>query len=343
MKMRNESETVNVANNRGRKRKRYPVRNIVVTTLFLAVSIVAGNLIARFQYHWESAMSLVHRDVKHDLDTVDVTEYELISNHEVVNILLVGTDKRSYDTADGRSDSTMIATLDGKNKRLKVTSLMRDMYVSIPSYEDNRFNAAYSFGGVQLLYKTIAKNFGVKLDGFVQVDFVAFKSVINELGGVKVTLSQWECDYLKNKYPDAVRAQKLKEGVNRLNGRMALAYSRIRYDQNGDFGRTQRQRNVLQGVLNKVKKMSAQKAERLMRKTLPYITTDLTEKEIASYMATVLFMGTLEIDQKCIPVKDSYTDQTIRGMEVLDIDLQKNREELHHFIFEYNGEEEEEE
>jgi LCP family protein required for cell wall assembly len=320
-----------------RKRKKRRTGRKILTCFVIIVSIVIGNLAGRLQYQIETAMSLVNRDVKSDLDSVDVGKYDLISSDKVVNILLVGTDKRSYDTEDGRSDSTMIATLDGKNKRLKITSLMRDMYVSIPGYEDNRFNAAYSFGGVTLLYQTIAQNFGIKLDGFVQVDFVAFKAVINQIGGVKVDLTEWECNYLKNKYPDYGKAQKLKAGVNRLNGWLALAYSRIRYDENGDFGRTQRQRNIIQGIFKKVKSMPMSKIQKLMEKTLPYITTDLTDQEILSYVSTVMFMGTLDIDQFRLPVDGSYTDQTIRGMEVLVLDFEENKQALSDFIFNYDG------
>lgn len=326
---------------RNKKKKKRGIGNKIAMVLLCVVAVIAGNVLGRLQYQIETAMSLVNRDVKSDLDSVDVGEYNLISNDKVVNILLIGTDKRSYSTEDGRSDSTMIATIDGKNKRLKVTSLMRDMYVSIPGHEENRFNAAYSYGGVTLLYKTIAQNFGIKLDGYVQVDFVAFKKVINQIGGVKVELTQWECDYLKNKYPDYGRAQKLKAGVNKLNGWLALAYSRIRYDENGDFGRTQRQRNIIQGAFNKIKSLPMSRVQKMMGKALPYVTTDLSDKEILSYISNVLFMGTMEIDQFRLPVDGSYTDQTIRGMEVLVPDLEKNKKELSDFIFEYNGEEEE--
>lgn len=231
-----------------KRKKKSKIGKRIAAVVLILISVVLGHVVGRLQYQFEAAMLLVNRDVKSDLDSVDVGDYDLISSDKVINILLIGTDKRSYSTEDGRSDSTMIATIDGKHKRLKVSSLMRDMYVSIPGYEDNRFNAAYSYGGVTLLYKTIAQNFGIKLDGFVQVDFVDFKRVINEMGGVKVELTEWECDFLKRKYPDYGRAQKLKAGRNRLNGWLALAYSRIRYDENGDFGRTQRQRNILEGM-----------------------------------------------------------------------------------------------
>lgn len=326
-----------------KKKKKSKSKSRILMICFMIIAAAAGHIVGRLHYQIETVMSLVNRDVKSDLDSVDVRDYDLISSDKVVNILLIGTDKRSYSTEDGRSDSTMIATIDGKHKRLKVTSLMRDMYVSIPGHEDNRFNAAYSFGGVTLLYQTIAQNFGIKLDGYVQVDFVAFKGVINQIGGVKVDLTEWECNFLKNKYPDYGRAQKLKAGTNRLNGWLALAYSRIRYDENGDFGRTQRQRNIIQGAFKKIKSMPMSKIQKLMKNISEYITTDLTNKEILSYISNVLFMGTLDIDQFRLPVDGNYTDETIRGMEVLVLDLPVNKQALSEFIFEYDGEKEEDE
>ena len=77
----------------------------------------------------------------------------------------------------------MIATIDLKNGKLKLTSLMRDMYIDIPGYGYHKFNAAYSYGGVQLEYETIAETFGIKLDGYVEVDMEAFRDVVDLIGG----------------------------------------------------------------------------------------------------------------------------------------------------------------
>ena len=196
---------------------------------------------------------------------------------------------------------------------------MRDMYVEIPGYTDNRFNAAYSYGGVRLLYQTIAQNFELKLDGYMVVDFAAFKTVIDTIGGVDIELTDWEHEYLTTAYKKG-SVLKLKKGVNRMNGTQALAYTRIRQDKTADFGRTQRQRNVVESIFKEVKTMPMTKWITLAEEILPYISTDLTNDQIMSYMTSVITMGTTEINQMRIPVDNGYTNQTIRKMQVLVID-----------------------
>ena len=248
---------------------------------------------------------------------------------------MVGADKRKAWKEAGRSDSVMIATMDLKHKQLKLTSLMRDMYVKIPGHGENRFNAAYSFGGVSLLYQTIAENFGIKLDGYVVVDFAAFKEVINTIGGVEIELTDAEYQYLVKAYANKDDSAKyVKPGLNLMNGNQALAYTRIRQDAKADFGRTQRQRNVLQSIFTKVKGMSIGELKDLMNKILPSIVTDLTNDEITSYLLSVVMMGTTKFEQMRIPVDNSFQDAKIRGMAVLVLDFQKNQEALRNFIFE---------
>ena len=103
-----------------------------------------------------------------------------------MNILLVGSNRRSDEEAAGRSDSSMIATIKFKTKELKLTSIMRDIYVEIPGHGRDKLNSAYAYGGVELLYQTIAKNFGIKIDKYCVVDFDTFEKVINEVGGIKI-------------------------------------------------------------------------------------------------------------------------------------------------------------
>lgn len=320
-----------------KKRKRKIILNRIILTILFVAAVGTGWTIARVETQVKAVMNTMNRDMGIDLSSVDIDQTSLSSHDKVINILLIGSDKRIDWTQTGRSDSTMIATLDLKNKRLKLTSIMRDMYVSIPSYGENRFNAAYSFGGVSLLYQTIASNFGLKLDGYIVVDFNAFKTVINMIGGVEIELTEKEHKYLTTAYKKG-SVLELKDGLNNMNGTQALAYTRIRQDADGDFGRTQRQRKVLQGIFIKAKSMSFTNIIKLAESIMPYIATDLTDDEMTSYMKSIILLGTTTIDQKRIPVDNSYTQDRIRNMAVLVPDMDINIKELNEFIFEYAGE-----
>lgn len=307
--------------------------------ILLVLSVVIGHFAARAQMTINSSLDLMERDVEDDLSTVDLEGIEVASDDEIINILLVGADKRETWNEAGRSDSMMIATLDKKHKRLKLTSIMRDTYVTIPGYaEQNRINAAYSFGGVKLMYKTIAQNFGLKLDGYVVVDFAAFKKVINMLDGVDIELTEWEQQYLVYAYRNTDYMSDIKVGKNTLSGKQALAYTRIRQDAQADFGRTARQRKVLASIFAEVKTMPMSKWVDMATEILPCVATDLTNDEVLDYMTSIITMGTTEIDQMRIPVDGSFTDETHREMRVLVPDLEKNTNELHKFIFKYDGE-----
>lgn len=319
-----------------KKRNRKIVKTMVMTAMF-CVAVLLGHILGRVHAQVNQVLNQKKEsDVR--LSEVVVDESRLDSDEQIINILLVGSDKRESWSESGRSDATMVATIDKKHKRLKLTSLMRDMYVEIPNHGKNKFNASYSYGGVPLLYQTIAYNFDLKIDGYVLVDFAAFIKVINSLGGVNIELTEAEANYLIKAYKKGTET-KVKAGMNKLNGKQALAYTRIRQDIEADFGRTARQRKVLQSLFTKIKTKSYSQLIDLSGSIMPYITTDLSNEQIFSYMADVVKMGTTEIDQQRIPLNNTYSAERIQGMEVLVPDLEKNKEALWKFIFEYDGKE----
>lgn len=319
-----------------KKRKKKIIKKVLFG-LLLSLSLIGGWAVATIESQVNATLNRIDRDSLTDLSSVELGEGTFAYDKDVINILLVGSDKRATWTEKGRSDSTMIATLDLKNKRLKLTSLMRDMYLTIPEYGEDRFNAAYAYGGVRLLYETVASNFGIRLDGYVIVDFSAFKAVIDTLGGVEIELTDGEHKYLTTAYKKG-DVLLVKPGLNNMNGVQALAYTRIRQDAKGDFGRTERQRKVLQSIFNEGKKMSYTKLMDLTNTMMPYLSTDLTNDEIISYMKSVLMLGTTEINQMRIPVDNSYTQDRIRNMAVLIPDMEINRQAINDFIFNYDGE-----
>ena len=317
-----------------KRRKKKKNKTGCLLPFLMICAILIGHLTARFSYQYNYTLSLLDRESGIDLSEIELDENNLASQKKITNILLVGADKRESWKEAGRSDSVMILTIDQEHKQLKLTSLMRDMYIEIPDYGNNRFNAAYSYGGISLLYRTIAKNFGIKADGYAIVDFAAFKEVVNTIGGVEVELTDAEYKYLTTAYAKTKGSVKeVQPGLNVLNGEQALAYTRIRQDIKADFGRTERQRTVLQSVFTKAKSMSISELLVLAEKILPSIATDLTNEEITSYVMGILTMGITTFEQFRLPVDYSFKDQTINGMQVLVLDLQRNREALQQFIF----------
>lgn len=269
-----------------------------------------------------------------DPDAIVWTEAETIgAGKDIINILLIGQDRRNEKRA--RSDSMILCTINKKEKTLTMTSLMRDMYVQIPGYKDNRINASYAFGGMELLDACLVKNFGVEVDGNIEVDFNGFESVIDAVGGVDIYLKSSEANRMmklarNGSFGTAGFDWSLSEGVNHLDGKQALAYARDRSTGgDGDFGRTNRQRKVLSAVFQKAKTMSLTETINLIKAILPLLTTDLTDAQILGFAVEVFpLLPELEMKTQRIPGDGTYRMTKIRGMSVIVPDLEKNREIL---------------
>ena len=255
---------------------------------------------------------------------------QLASSKGVINILLVGQDGRE-DVEGSRSDSMMLVSVNKGTGKVKIVSLMRDMYVSIPGHDDNRINAAYSLGGVKLLEQTIENDFQVKIDGNVQIDFESFKTIIDKVDGVEIELSQEEADYLNTAYWQ--NGWSLSAGVQTLNGDQALAYSRIRQVGNSDFQRTERQRTVLMTVFRKVKGQGKLKMLSLAKDIYPMLDTDIGIGDMISLGTTAIGMDESDIETYRLPIDGGYTNQTIREMQVLVPDMEKNIAYLKELLF----------
>lgn len=256
------------------------------------------------------------------------------------NILLLGEEAIDSYGSRGRTDLIIIATINTKTKEIKLTSLMRDSYVQIPGYNDNKLNSAYSKGGVELLYATIAKNFNIRIDGCVMVNFDNFEKIIDYLGGIEIELTEAEAKYLnKTNYISKTSNRKVVPGKQIMNGNQALGYSRVRYrkaitGKNDDYGRTDRHRIVLNAIFEKYKDLGNVELLTIMYRMLPMITTDISDKEFEYLLTKFLETGAREIDQLRIPIDGAFRDNVaIRGMDPLVLDFDKNIEALHTFIF----------
>jgi LCP family protein required for cell wall assembly len=241
-----------------------------------------------------------------------------LGDEELINILFVGQDRRPGQGRQ-RSDTMILCSINAKKKKVALISFLRDLYVQIPGYTDNRLNAAYVFGGFPLLKDSLKKNFGVTVDGCFEVDFDGFIALIDEIHGVDLSLTAEEAKVVGN---GAV------EGENHLDGKNALAYARIR-KLDSDFGRTNRQRKVLLAAYSKIMDCTLQQLLSLLNQALPYLTTDMTNGQIFSLASKVFQLLTkIDIRTYYIPPDGTYSYVFIRGMSVLYPDLKAIREIL---------------
>lgn len=264
-------------------------------------------------------------------------EYE--EEQGIINILLVGLDGRNNEKY-ANTDSIILATIDTNNKRVKLTSFMRDMYVPIPGCNDNRINSAFAVGGPELLMKTINKDFGLNIQYYASINFGAFQELVEKLGGVEVDVKDYEIKEI-NKYIKEVNGSKgtlLKEaGFQTLNGQQALSYCRIRHVGNNDYERTERQRRVLSELIKKARKINIVKFPDLFTSILPYVKTNLQTTKLMNLGYTVYKFGSASVDNMRIPYDGTFEGRIIRGMDVLVPDLEKNAALLDRFIFSGSG------
>lgn len=315
---------------------------LIITLTLLIVALVGTGMYAY------SLLNTIPRTSLTDTTPEDLGISESAPDEKdtgVVNVLLFGLDRRSASEKRSRSDSIMIATVDKKNQKLKLTSLMRDMYVSIPGKQDHKLNSAYAFGGPALAIKTVNSNFDLDIKRYAAVDFFALERIIDVLGGVDIELKNEEVKFLNSALNELNNLDKsgnksphvTNGGLQTLDGKQAVAYCRIRYAGRDDFERTERQRRVLSQLFDKVSDMNITDANKLASAILPNVETNMTNTEMITLGTSVLGFKDKTIYQYRIPVDGTFTSETVKKMSVLMPDLPANKKLLHEFIYESNG------
>ena len=241
------------------------------------------------------------------------TEIDIKHEEHIVNILLLGQDRRG-GTKNSLTDVMMLCTINKKTNTVTMTSFLRDLYVKIPGhYRNDKMNVAYAVGGFKMIDDTLEANFGVKVDGNVEVDFSQFAKIIDMLGGVDIELTKAEAGHLNSEY-----GYSLSSGVQRLDGQKALGYARIRYIDS-DFQRTNRQRNVVTAILNSFRNASVTQLTNTMTAVLGMITTDMTDAQIMKYaLEFAPMLKNLNIVSQHIPVEGTYYFGGVKDQNIVD-------------------------
>ena len=230
-----------------------------------------------------------------------------------VNVLLLGVD----DLREGaqRSDAVMIASVG--YGRFKLTSVMRDTLVEIPDHGRNKLNAAYAYGGAEMVMRTLNQNFGLNIMHYAQVDYVALSRVIDAIGGVEITITDAERERLNATMLEARRVfqplgytarEVTRYGDNiPLDGLQAASYARIRKNDS-DYMRTSRQRTLIAAILKKIRSnlWNPVMLARLARTVTESVNTNMSLLQILSLGEKALLAGSVE--QLRLPVEGSFSD-----------------------------------
>lgn len=261
------------------------------------------------------------------MEKIELDEKNLGVNEEVnkniTNIALFGIDDEG---GQGRSDSIMILTIDELHKKLKLTSIMRDSYVEIPGREGkDKINHAYAFGGAELAIKTLNQNFGLNIKDFMAVKMESLPVIVDKLGGVDINIQEDEVDFING--VDS-------SGVYNLNGEQALAYARIRYTDGGDARRTERQRNILNSIFEKLKLTPIEEYPNIIGEFLPYIQTSLGTGEVLSMATTFATLIPNGLEQARFPRDKDIENIEVNGIYYLDFDNEVVKDEIKNYIFE---------
>ncbi len=249
------------------------------------------------------------------------------SNDGSVNILLLGSDSRGED--QGRSDTIMIAHYDKKSKQPKIVSIMRDTFIGIPTsdgLEYNKINAAYAYGGPELVRQTISNTFDIPIQYYAIVNFESFPKIVDTLApsGLKINA---EKDL-------EVEGTVIKKGEQKMTGEEALQYARFRKDEEGDFGRVRRQQQVITAVLKQtMNPLSLWRVPEALGKIQGYTQTDIPLNFYVSTGTSYLFSSHKSLEILTVPVEGSwsYGNYDYAG-SVLEIDEAMNKEAIQNFF-----------
>ena len=320
-------------------KKSHPIRNTFL--VFLCIVIVLVSCVGFYGYNTVNKLLSSFDSKEQIVDNEYISESLLYSDDEQVNILLVGVDAREGET-ESRSDTMMLVTLDNKNGEIKLTSFLRDSYVEIAGRKKKeKLNAAYMRGGIQTLIDTLELNFKVSIPYYVVVDFEIFTTIVDELGGINVDVTEKESYYTyhSGKVGVPVRIEAGEDIL--LNGEQALWYSRIRY-LDSDFMRTQRQRKVITAIVEKTLQQDIPTMIGLAETIIPLVKTNLSSNEIMNIGVKALLKQAYSypIVQQQIPADNTWSSKSISGVgSCLVMDFEDNIKIMQSFLSEKQVEE----
>lgn len=326
------------------------ILTFIIIAIFLCV-ILTVSIVWRkldlIQYESESEPPVVtaadetaavgEMDAEPDSSEPMVAETEPGVSDFVLNILVIGTDERSLDFHDNaRSDCMILVSIDKQNRTVRLVSFERAIGVPILegefAGEDDLLTHIFRWGGADLLVKTIEHCFDLEIDHYVRMNFTSVQNVINTIGGINIELSWAEAVAINEVFFDGNWG--VIPGNNRLSGKLALFYARLR-KVDSDWQRVGRQRKVILAVVDKLKESSLLTLFDLADSVLPMIQTDMTKEEVVQLILYAPSFFASDFDEMTIPKQGTYGNMPIRNDSYgFAVDYEINNDLLYRFLYE---------
>ena len=308
--------------------KRNRTRKILGLLLGAAILLNVGIYGSIAWKYYQYVVSIVPEDkVDPTVKNVQIAQ-EDPKDEDVFNVLLVGTDSRDPNSDMGRSDSMMLVSFNKSKNKSTVVSFLRDSLVDIDGYGKSRLVHTYAYGGIGLTINTINKTYDLDIQNYITIDFENLVSIIDEIGGVKVFITEEEAEfYRQNGMPD------IQSGDMTLTGSQALAHARNR-TLGSDFERTRRQRSVMYGIYRQIMaEKDASAILPLINYCMNHVKTNMSVTEIYDLAKQVLEIDNLRMQQASMPTEGAYQPVTYEGMDVLEIDIEANKKYLNELLY----------
>jgi polyisoprenyl-teichoic acid--peptidoglycan teichoic acid transferase len=300
-----------------RRKVRWP--RVLVALMILGIFMVG--LVTIFQYIEGTYKAINQPFKKAEADSFQGEK----DTKEEVNVLLLGSDSRGEKRA--RTDTIMVAHYNPQSNNVKLISFMRDMYVSIPGHGKQKLNAAYYLGGTELLRQTIKTNFGLDIHHYAIVDFKGFEKAVDILvpEGIEVDVPYEMSEGI---------GMTIEEGKQQLSGKELLGYVRFRQDRLSDFGRVQRQQEVISKLKDEAVSLnSVTKLPEMLDLLHTHIDTNIDSPTLLAIGKDVLTNQGGEMQTIRLPQDGSFENTYQDGIgEVLKVDFDRNKDLLEDFL-----------
>lgn len=325
---------------RKKRRKVLFILEIIVLLLFIGGLYVYGQISAKLD--------------KIDIQETDLQEQDIVTNDQAPQMTgyttyaLFGLDHRSRNEKlnTENSDTIIIASINNDTKAVKLVSVYRDTLLNVKDDTYSKANAAYALGGPAQAVNMLNTNLDLNITDYVSIDFDALVTVIDCLGGLDIPLSYAEIVHMNNYCVETAEEtgksytpvelpepkpedQEAIVGTYHLNGVQATSYCRIRYTASLDMGRTERQRRVIQMIVDKAKKAGLSTIFDIMDQVFPMVKTSVSKTEILKLIPVMIGYC---IDETTGFPQD-YKFATVKGSVIVPTTLDSNVLKLHQFLY----------